>query len=132
MTPEEYQRIKEKEKEHLRALKQLKQTARVLERQRSINRALQDMEAGAQQARETHEELLDRLTLETAMNEARLEVALDAVEEAAPASSPEALEAELQVARARQLIDTLKRQAAAADPAAASEHEADKTIGRMR
>ena len=77
MTPEEYKRIKEDEKEHLRALKKLKQTARLLERRKSVNQALGNMVGGSKDALGTHEEMLDKLTLETAQQEARLEIALE-------------------------------------------------------
>ena len=49
MTPEEYEKFKEAEKEHLRKLKALKQKTRQLRRQQSVNQALDNMVGGATQ-----------------------------------------------------------------------------------
>ncbi|MFQ5570471.1 MAG: hypothetical protein ACE5G0_12390 [Rhodothermales bacterium] len=124
MTPEEYQRIKEAEKEHLRALKKLKQTAHLLQRRKSVNQALENMVSGSEDAFDTHQEMLDKLTIETARQEARLEIALEnaALEDeskpadqqaslpVAPIRSPEELDEELLKERAKTLIRQMKIQ----------------------
>jgi len=116
MTPEEYQRIKEAEKEHLRALKKLKETARLLERRKSVNSALGDMVGGAQHTQDVHDEMLNKLALETAQQEARLEIALEnaRLDETSPAEAstraPEALEEEMLKERANLLLKQMKLQ----------------------
>lgn len=77
MTPEEFQRIKEAEKEHLRALKKLKAQLRDVERKKSVSQALENMiKAPGDDILSTHEEMIDRLAMDTIQQEARLEVAL--------------------------------------------------------
>lgn len=143
MTPEEYQRLKEAEKEHLRKLRALKEAARRLQRQQSINRALHGLTAGRRQVLDEHERTLEELALDTARHEARLDLALDA---APPAGDPDE---ELQKARARDLIRQMKQAVAAeaetpSKPDATPKDEApedetpenpplpEKTIGRMK
>ena len=126
MTPEEYQRIKEAEKEHLRALKKLKAQLRDVERKKSVAQALENMtKAPGDDVLRTHEEMIDRLAMDTIQQEARLEVALsDAGEldsepdtkepasgEPAPSAtnSPSA-DAELQKVRAQDLVRQIKIQ----------------------
>jgi len=137
MSPEEFNRIKEAEKEHLRALKKLKQAVRQLERQRSVTQAVQEMNRTRNDVLDTHEEMVEKLALDTARQEARLEIALEA-NAARPDSAPEAaFEEDLQKARAQALIrqlklemgtpDTLKEKASAVAP---PEKTVGKTIGR--
>jgi hypothetical protein len=155
MTPEEYERIKEAEKEHLRALKKLKKAVRDLERSKSIARSVTKMSSTSQSALETHEEMVDKLALETAQHEARLEVALESAGE--QALKQERLEelrkadADLQKERAKDLVEQLRREMEVPEttiPTTRStgpEREAtddsdetaegpvpEKTIGRMR
>lgn len=114
MTPEEYERIKEAEKEHLRALKKLKKAVRDLERSKSIAHSVTKMSSTSQSALETHEEMVDKLALETAQHEARLEVALESAGE--QAQKQERLEelrkadADLQKERAKDLVEQLRRE----------------------
>ncbi|MDX1547617.1 MAG: hypothetical protein R3247_11545, partial [Rhodothermales bacterium] len=70
MSPEEYQRIKDAEKEHLRQLKKLKSAVRRLGRQQRLTQAVNDLTAGPQDALDTHRELVDQLAFETARQEA--------------------------------------------------------------
>jgi hypothetical protein len=157
MTPEEYQRIKEAEKEHLRALKKLKKAVRDLERSKSIAHSVTRMSSTSQTALETHEEMVDKLALETAQYEARLEVALESAgEKSHEADRIEQLQTadeELQQERARGLVEQLRSEMAVTEtPPAEDERPArsqreptaeageetpeaplpDKTIGRMR
>ncbi len=77
MTPEEYKRIKEAEKEHLLALKKLKTQLRQVKQQNSVAEAMKNIEnAPGDEIARTHEEMVDRLAMETIQGEARLEVAL--------------------------------------------------------
>lgn len=148
MTPEEFNRIKEEEKAHLRKLKALKQTARQLERKNRIVRAVTDMATSGRSALDENADLVDGLMRETAHEEARLELALEATaEHATPQSGvPNEAEAEeaLLAARAKALLSQMKQQLGvpaaegraaparqtASEPAAAP--PADKTLGPAR
>ncbi len=158
MTPEEYQRVKEAEKEHLRALKRLKKAVRQLERSKSIAQSVTRMTAGSENVLDTHREMVDKLAMETAHYEAKLEVALESASDRAErAEREEALakaDEDLQRARARDLIDQIRSelQAGAEEAPAAPDVEdrttskepppgdsegedkpmPEKTIGRMR
>ena len=116
MTPEEYKRFKEAEKEHLRALKKLKETVHQLKRRKSVNQALDNMVSGAKETFDVHEEMVDKLAIETARHEARLEIAMEntALEETLPGEtpmrSPEELEEELLKERAMMLLQQMKLQ----------------------
>jgi hypothetical protein len=159
MTPEEFERIKEAEKEHLRALKKLKKAVRGLERSKSIAQSVTKMSSSSQSALETHENMVDKLALETAHYEARLDVALESAKEHQErGDADEALtnaDAELQKERARSLVEQLREEMAVPDadtgeavaespgPRRSESDEQDddaedtgplpeKTIGRMR
>lgn len=107
MTPEEYERIKEAEKEHLRALRQLKRRARTATRARSASRAVSDMVSSLESLLDEHREMTDRLTRDAALQEARLEVGLESAEDRFASVDPDS-----------------RRSAGKPLP--------DKTIGRMR
>ena len=108
MTPEEYERFKAAEKEHLKKLKELKRAVQVLDRQRKIQSALNDISQASTDALETQADMVERLAMETAEQEARLEIALDSAAEQAKAVPDEALEEELRQARARALVEKMK------------------------
>ena len=119
MTPEEYERIKEAEKEHLRAIKKLKAKAREANRLGKVNRALQDMsDAPGQEILDTHDEMIDKLTESTIEQEVRLDMALSqeepvddgATAEAEAAAALEQADEELQKARASDLVRQMKIQ----------------------
>ena len=114
MTPEEYKQFKEAEKEHLRALKKLKEQARRAQRRKSVNQALENMVGGAQASFNVHEEMMDKLAIETAQQEARLEIAMEntTLEETARSQtpSPEQLEEEMLKERAKMLLEQMKLQ----------------------
>ena len=119
MTPEEYQRIKEAEKEHLRALRKLRKAVRDLERSKSIASSVTRMGSSSESVLDTHRELVDKLAMETARYEARLEVALDSAGEDAEkmrqAEELERMDAELQKERARGLVDRIRGEIQAGD-----------------
>ncbi len=127
MTPEEYERFKEAEKEHLRKLKQLKKAAHQNRRRASVNRALGDMASAIQEdPLDVHNEMLDKLQLDTARQEARLEIAMEnaalkdaAAQEATP--SPEELEEEVMKAKAKTLVEQMKLQMGMTTPSASEE-----------
>ena len=123
MTPEEYQRIKEAEKEHLRTLKKLKKKLREVERQKSVSQALDNIvKAPGDEIARTHDEMIDRLAMDTIEQEVRLEMALSEsesspdsteVEKNTEADEPEkiaASDAELQRLRAQELVRQIKVQ----------------------
>jgi hypothetical protein len=116
MTPEEYQRIKEAEKQHLRALKKLKEKLREVERQKSVARALEEIQkAPGEDILNTHEEMIDRLAFEAVEQEARLEVAMSEAgeldsEEIDLQAEQEKSDAELQKIRAQDLVRQIKIQ----------------------
>lgn len=133
MTPEEFQRIKEAEKEHLRAMRKLKNAVRSLERQKKTTAALTDMAKSTENVLSTHETMLDKLAMETIQNEAKLEIALEqsslqsdevapdttatsrttSTASQSPAMSDHALEQETQRLKAKELIKSLKNQMSA-------------------
>lgn len=148
MTPEEYERIKEAEKAHLRKLKELKQAVRSLERKRSIGRVLSDMVTGSRTLLDENQELIDELALQTARSEAHLEIALSEIEQ--EKAIPEVDEK----TRARQIVEQIRAQSTSEveekpvqKPGSADERSStsaggarqddpfpvpEKTIGRMR
>lgn len=113
MTPEEYERFKEAEKEHLRKLKKLKEAARLLERQKKIANAVTGMSTSMQEKFDEHREMVDRLGMEAAMTEARMEVAMDSTEERAQQINQASDDEEtLRKERARELIRRMQQEAA--------------------
>lgn len=151
MTPEEYEQYKEAEKEHLKKLKELKKAVRMLERRKQIRSSLEAVRRSSEDALEAQQDAVDRLAMETAKQEARLELALDS--ERGPEG---ALDEDLRRARARALVDALKSSmesgppedrlagrpparasdfkpgnGAAVNPTMDREDRPDKTIGRM-
>ena len=124
MTREEFERIKEAEKEHLRALKKLKQTVRGLERQKSVNNALTDLASSTGNILDEHTALVEKLAEETAMQEARFEVALESIGSDEAVAQQQALqdeadlakiEEERQQGRARVLVNQVKLQMGTTD-----------------
>lgn len=123
MTNEEFERIKEEEKAHLREIRKLRKMAKHLRAKRSVQAALERMLDGSREVLDTHDEMVRRLAVETARHEARLDLALEspapfledvAAEDVAAEDDPlESLDDTLLKARARQLLDRMT--AAAAD-----------------
>ena len=123
MTPEEYQRIKEAEKQHLEAIKKLKATLRQAEKsgkagKSSLQKAMDEIEnAPGGDILDTHEEMIDRLAMDAIHQEARLEIALSSQkaldsssdEETAPETNIQSDE-ELEQIRAKELVRKMKIQ----------------------
>lgn len=144
MTSEEYERLKEAEKAHLRKLKELKQAVREAERKRSISQVVGDMATESRDLLESNTKLADELAFQTARSEARLEMALE--EELEKARKEE------EALRARRLIEEMKSEfqpeettteraekkedkasgTVEKDPVSTPEQPPEKTIGRMR
>lgn len=131
MHPEDYQRLKEAEKEHLRALRQLKQAVRMLRRRRAIDEARARLERQTEEALTAHDETLARLALETAYQEARLELALAG---RVPLSAEEVDPVQTR-RRAQELLRQLREEtetSAAPDSSPQSKERPEKTLGRLR
>ncbi|NBC00052.1 MAG: hypothetical protein GVY15_04250 [Bacteroidetes bacterium] len=117
MTNEEFERIKEEEKAHLRELRKLRHMAKQLRAKRSVQAALERMLHGSREVLDTHDEMVRRLAVETARHEARLDHALASSapppDEAPAEDDPlESLDDTLLRARARQLLDRMTAAAA--------------------
>lgn len=78
MTPEERQRLKEKELAHLRELQRLKRLARHSKRQNRLNKALANITGALDQVTGHSDSLLPELELENARTQARLDLAMEA------------------------------------------------------
>lgn len=128
MTPEEYQRLKDAEKEHLKKLKELKQAVRVLERQKKIQSELEKMSRTSDDALQAQSEAVERLAMETALHEARLDVAMDSAEPTESAPRDDALETELRSARAQALVERMKQSMADSDDAVGGRNPAEEDV----
>lgn len=140
MTDEEFERLKEAEKQHLREKKRMRRTLQALKRRNRAEGILQKMKHGAQRLLEETESLVDTLRSQVARNEAQLEVAIDAEERV---DDLQEAEEELREERAESLVQQYKAAASSVSRPATEEQEApdaapsspdgpDKTIGRMR
>lgn len=140
MTPEEYQKFKEAEKEHLRKLKELKKAYRQHSRSAKVSEALTEMATGVQELYDEHQEVVDRLHMKAATSEARMEVALDSVDIGQPDADQDALSK----ARAKETVRQMKLEESAGMSEDKSHGETDtgvkqeppaspeKTIGKMK
>lgn len=109
MTSEEFEKIKEAEKTHLRKLKQLKDAVRVLERQKKISGAVTDMTSSIEEKMDEHRQAVERVALDAARAEARLEMALEAADDDVERRSREIDDEEtLRKHRAKELIRQMK------------------------
>lgn len=77
MTPEERQKLKEKELAHLRELQRLKRLARHAKRQNRLNRALSNITGALDQVTDESDSILPELELENARIQARMDLALE-------------------------------------------------------
>jgi len=126
MTDEEFKRLKEAEKEHLRVKKKLQATLNSLRRKKQVRSAVDRLARSAQSALDRASDLIDRLATETARDEARLDVALDEDASEAIGSSDadvDAFEKEHRAEQARELIRQMKQvQRIPSSPRAAKTH----------
>lgn len=144
MTEEEFERIKEAEKKHLRAKKRLQRTLETLKQRNEVQSVVQRMQKGAQRLFDETESLVNSLRRSVAQKEARFEVALDdeLVEDEDLHEAEEVLREERAEALLRRMKGEEKRSSrphsspeaeeSEADSSETSEQEGpDKTIGRM-
>lgn len=139
MTDEEFERLKEAEKQHLREKKRMRKTLEALKRRNRAEDLLQKMKHGARRLLEETESLVDTLRSQVARNEAQLEVAIDAEDRV---DDLQEAEEELREERAESLVQQYKAAASSVsrptkeeetpDAAPSSPDGPDKTIGRMR
>jgi len=109
MDDEQYRRSKEEEKEHLRELRSLKQAARLLQRQRSITQALEEMTNRSRAVLEENERLVEEIAYDAARQEARLDVVLsdlDPEKAALERASEEILQASIREQVRRELSES--------------------------
>lgn len=148
MKREDFERLKEEEKKHLREIRALKQKLKDAQRLQRIGKALQDIEsAGDLEGFERSLEEVERKALE---QEARLDMAIDSSGSSTPEELPELDEEALRRVRAADFIQRMKvtlgeiTESAEESTAPQAEHEQDaadtskedpagleKTIGRM-
>jgi|DEB0MinimDraft_10_1074344.scaffolds.fasta_scaffold01561_7 hypothetical protein len=115
MTPEEYERFKEAEKDHLRKMRALKKTHRQMSRKARITGAVTDMTEGISKLFQDHEEMVERLERSSTISQARMDLALETFEPDDRPSTPS------------------QSEAADAKPSPDSSPELpEKTIGRMK
>ena len=145
MTPEEFERLKAREREHLEKIRELKRAVGQLERQRSVADALARLQDSAQELMERNTELVDQIARETAHLEARADIGLEG-EVSKHSSDPGVDEDEMRRLRAQSLIETIKAESRQSEPGPHFEPQSgqsveeekphteapEKTIGRMR
>lgn len=127
MSPDEFNRLKEEEKAHLRQLRDLKQQHRDVQRKVSILGALRGMDASGLTS-ETDANT-DALMRDAVTQEARLDLAME--DEAARAKT-EADRADMRQADAAELVRQMKAEAGAVEGERSSRPASDsaRTIGR--
>ena len=135
MTPEEFERLKEAEKTHLRKLKALKQQHRQAQRKKGLLDALKGIVRP--DLDDVHDEMVDRLTMKNIESEARFEIALenagltdDALEKAAQEETERDV---LRKAEAAALVRRMKLEAGGGAAPSTDQTNAQaegKTIGR--
>ena len=156
MTDDEFQRLKQEEKKHLRAKKRLQRTLKALKQRTEGQGVVQQMKRGAARVLEETESLVDSLRRTVAQDQAHLEVALDdamteaeALHEAEEALREERAEALVRRMKAEEERSSRSRPSISEADAASDEQSSDeqssdeqpedtpaqdgpdKTIGRM-
>jgi hypothetical protein len=137
MTPDEFDKIKAEEKAHLLEMRRLKGLARSAQQKGRVAQAFEKIVGGSAGALDALEQAMNRVGRDTAMSEARFEIA---TESNASAVSDEDHEEVLRAQRARDLVAQMKSELSApsrAEPAATDAPSradgvtaAPKTIGR--
>ncbi|MEP0547022.1 MAG: hypothetical protein ABJF88_08820 [Rhodothermales bacterium] len=112
MDRDEFERLKEEEKAHLRKVRVLKQQLREAKRKQGVLGALQGLDTSGLDA--THEEMLRKVTEKNVTAEARFELAMEALDEAekqeATREEMARIEAERQKTAAADLVRQMKAQ----------------------
>ncbi len=128
MKREEFERIKKAEKEHLRKLKKLKEVHRQLERQKKVTKAITDMTSSVQEKFDVHADLMDQIASESALNEARLEIAMESSEKADREAQALRDETDLAKLKARERIRKMRAETEGSVPA--ETEGSDESTGR--
>ncbi len=112
MDRDEFERLKEEEKAHLRKVRVLKQHLRDAKRKQGVLGALQSLDTSGLDA--THEEMLRKVTEKNVTAEARFELAMEALDDAEKQEVTRAemarIEAEQQKSAAADLVRQMKAQ----------------------
>ena len=108
MTSEAFEKIKEAEKAHLRKVRKLKMAVRQLERQKKISGAISEMTSSLEETLDVHDDMVQRLAADAALNEARLEIALEHTEETDRKAQIAQDEEDLAQAQARQVVNQIR------------------------
>ena len=145
MTDEEFERLKEAEKKHLREKRQMRRTLKALKRRNQAQSLVQKMRRGAERLLRETESLVDTLRTQMARDEAEFEVAVEDTEsvddlhdaeEALREERAEALVRQYKTAARPSGGDTQEAEPgeddASTSDAETSSDGPDKTIGRMR
>lgn len=115
MTDEEFERIKEAEKERLRTQKRLRSALESLKRRNEVQSVVRRMSQGAKRLLEEAQALADKLASTAARQAARLEVVMDEGEEASSLAEDE------EVLREERASAVLRRMKAEEEPRATGE-----------
>lgn len=133
MSPEEFERLKNEEKKHLSQLRALKQQHRDVQRKVQIVGAVRGMRNPDLEA--STDALTDKLMRDAALQEARVDLALES--DAGRAAAEAQTEADREALRHAQAADLIRQMKAgmgetpgASPRAAAAPTDAPKTIGR--
>ncbi len=134
MDRKEFERIKQAEKEHLRALKKIKRKLHEAQRMQKLREAMQNIDAAG--TSNTYDEMLGKLEQETIEQEVRLDMALEGQEDL-PELEPEVDEATLRAQKAAELVRQMKLSMGALDESDEEDEDPEpagpeKTIGRMK
>jgi hypothetical protein len=125
MTDEEFQRVKENEKKHLRAKKRLQRTLKTLKQRNEVQSVVQRMKRGAVRLLDETESLVGSLYRKVAESEARFELALN--DEIVEKEELHAAEEELREERAEALVRRMKAEEEISSRPRPSANEADET-----
>jgi hypothetical protein len=135
MDRDEFERLKEAEKEHLRKLNKIKGELSHARKSQGLRRAIHELESSL--SPDSYDEMLERVQHETVTNEARLDMAME--NRALPELDEEAARA-ARAARAAELVRQMKiamgglsdeESPSASASSQPDENLPEKTIGRM-
>jgi hypothetical protein len=129
---DEFERLKETEKAHLRKLKELKQMLQGVRRLNTTRSTLDEMSSESKRLLDENTSLVEGFTQDAALQDARMDIALSAEQERNAAADLEAREEELRRLKAHELVRQMKSQLGTAGPAQASPSSAQKESGDTR
>lgn len=120
MDRDEFERLKNEEKAHLRKVRALKQQLREANRKKGLLNALEGLDTSGLDS--THEEMLQKLTQRNITSEARFELAMDTLDDAAKQEAAREEMARLEADRKKSDAADLVRQMKAQMLGDAAEH----------